>query len=146
MVCTKEFLTFSSLDDKNFKLTVKVKKKNTNVVEKWISNKTLILNQTNLTARCKDNNITKYFHNEEIRDLLQPRKEKLYPKILHLNISTLPYHCLEPHRLLRRCRINFDITVITESTIRDKIFGTKWSNPVNWTRKEKNWYPFLRVF
>ena len=34
MVYTKEFLTFSSLDDKNFKLTVKVKKKNTNVVEK----------------------------------------------------------------------------------------------------------------
>ena len=31
-------------------------------------------------------------------------------------------------------------------TIPDKIFGTKWRNPVKLDRKRKDWYPFLRVF
>ena len=31
-------------------------------------------------------------------------------------------------------------------TILDKIFGTKWSNPVKLDRKRKAWYQFLRVF
>ena len=31
-------------------------------------------------------------------------------------------------------------------TIPDKIFGTKWSNPVKLNRKRKVWYLFLRVF
>ena len=31
-------------------------------------------------------------------------------------------------------------------TISDKIFGTKWSNPVKLDRKRKAWYLFLRVF
>ena len=29
-------------------------------------------------------------------------------------------------------------------TIPDKIFGTKWSNPVKLDRKRKVWYLFLR--
>ena len=62
MVCTKEFLPFSNLDDKNLILTVKGKKmKLTNVAEKRISNKTKLLDQINLITRCEDNNITKYF-------------------------------------------------------------------------------------
>ena len=32
------------------------------------------------------------------------------------------------------------------ATIPDKIFGTKWSNPVKLNRKGKIWYLFLRVF
>ena len=32
------------------------------------------------------------------------------------------------------------------STIPDKIFGTKWSNPVKLDRRRKVWYQFLRVF
>ena len=31
-------------------------------------------------------------------------------------------------------------------TIPDKIFGTKWSNPVKLDRKRKVWYLFLPVF
>ena len=31
-------------------------------------------------------------------------------------------------------------------TIPDKIFGTKWSNPVKLDKKKKVWYLFLRVF
>ena len=30
--------------------------------------------------------------------------------------------------------------------ISDKIFGTKWSNPVKLDRKRKVWYVLLRVF
>ena len=30
--------------------------------------------------------------------------------------------------------------------ITEKIFGTKWSNPVKLNRKRKVWYLFLRVF
>ena len=32
------------------------------------------------------------------------------------------------------------------STISDKIFGTKWRNPVKLDRKRKVWYLFLRIF
>ena len=32
------------------------------------------------------------------------------------------------------------------STIPDKIFETKWSNPIKVDRKRKVWYLFLRVF
>ena len=74
MVCTKEFLHFSNLDDKNFILTAKGKNlKFTNVAKK-ISNKTQLLNQINLTT-CEDN-ITKCFHNEKLRDLLQLCQKK----------------------------------------------------------------------
>ena len=60
MVCTKEFLPFSNLDDKNFILTVKGKQmKLINKVEKRVSNKTKLLDQINLITRCEDNNITK---------------------------------------------------------------------------------------
>ena len=31
-------------------------------------------------------------------------------------------------------------------TIPEKIFGTKWSNPVKRDRKRKVWYLFLRAF
>ena len=31
-------------------------------------------------------------------------------------------------------------------TIPDKIFGTKWSNPVKLDTKRKVWYLFLRAF
>ena len=51
----------------------------TNVVKKKkkrISNKTQTLDQINLTTRCEDNSITKYFHNDELRDVLQPLTKK----------------------------------------------------------------------
>ena len=34
----------------------------------------------------------------------------------------------------------------THPAIPDKIFGTKWSNPVKLDRKRKVWYLLLRVF
>ena len=116
MVCTKEFLPFSNLDDTNLILTVKGKKmKFTNVVEKRISNKTKLLDQINLITRCEDNNIAKYFQSDELRNLLQtPCIEKEYLKAFPLNISSLPYHCSELHSLLSNCTINFDIIGITE--------------------------------
>ena len=119
MVCTKEFLPFSNLDDKNIISTVKGKKlKFVNVAEKRISNKTKFLDQINLITRCDDNNITKYFQNDELRDLLQPYKEKEYLKAFYLKISSLPYHCSELHSLLSKCRINFNIIGITESRLK----------------------------
>ena len=67
----KEFIPFCNLDDKNPILTLKGKKmKFTNVVEKRDSNKPTLLDQINLITRCEDNNITKYFQNDELRDLL----------------------------------------------------------------------------
>ena len=35
---------------------------------------------------------------------------------------------------------------LLSQTIPDKIFGTKWSNPVKLDTKKKVWYLFLRVF
>ena len=120
MVCTKEFLPFSNLDDKNLILTVKGKKKKfADVAEKRISNKTKLLGQIILITRCEDENITKYFQSDELRNLLQPPcLEKEYLKVFHLNILSLPYHCSELHILLSNCRINFDIIGITESRLK----------------------------
>ena len=120
MVCTKEFLPFFNLDDKNLILTVKWKKmKFTNVAEERVSNKTKLLDQINLITRCEDNNITKYFQSDELTNLLQPPCiEKEYLNAFHLNISSLPYHCSELHSLLSNCRINFDIIGITESRLK----------------------------
>ena len=62
MVCTKEFLPFSNLDDKNLILTVKGEKmKFTNVAEKRISKKTKLFDQIKLITTCEDHNITEYF-------------------------------------------------------------------------------------
>ena len=73
MGSAKEFLPFSNLDDKSLILTVKGKKnKFTNVAKKQIANKAQPFDQINLITRCEDNNIPKYFQNEEPRDLLQP--------------------------------------------------------------------------
>ena len=33
-----------------------------------------------------------------------------------------------------------------KTTIPDKIFGTKWRNPVKLDRRRKVWYLFLRAF
>ena len=104
MVCTKEFLSFSNLDDKNLILTVKGKIDITDVAEKQISNNTKFLDQINLITRCEDKT-TKYFQNNEVRDLLQPCNEKEYLKTFHLNILSLPYHCSELHSVLSNCRI-----------------------------------------
>ena len=38
------------------------------------------------------------------------------------------------------------IKTLLAQTIPDKIFGTKWSNPVKLNRKRKVWYLLLRVF
>ena len=120
MVCTKEFLPFTNLDDKNLILTVKEEKiKFTYVAEKRISNKTKLLDQINLITRYEDNNITKYFQSDELRNLLQPPCiEKEYLKAFHLKISSLTYHCSELHSLLSNCRINFDIIGITKSIVK----------------------------
>ena len=90
----------------------------TYVAEKWISNKTNLLDQINLKTRCEDNYTTKYFQSNELRDLLQPSNKKEYLKTFHLIILQLPYHCSELHSLLNNCRINFDIIGITESRLK----------------------------
>ena len=70
-------------------------------------------------TKCEDNNITKYFQSDKLRNLLQPPCiEKEYLKAFHLNILPLPYHCSELHSLLSNCRINFDIIGITESRLK----------------------------
>ena len=89
-----------------------------NVAEKRISNNTKLLDQINLITRCEDNNITKYFQNDELRVLLQPCNEKEYLKTFHLSISSLPYHCSEHDSPVSNCRINFGITGITESRLK----------------------------
>ena len=38
------------------------------------------------------------------------------------------------------------IKILLAQKIPDKLFGTKWSNPVKLDRKRKVWYLFLRVF
>ena len=49
---------------------------------------------------------------------------------------------IEVERKLGRVRTKH----LLAETIPDKIFGTKWSNPVKPDRKRKGWYVFLRVF
>ena len=49
---------------------------------------------------------------------------------------------IEVGRGLGRVRIEN----LLAQTILDKIFGTKWSNPVKLDRKRKIWYLFMHVF
>ena len=89
----------------------------TNVAEKQISNNTKFLDQINLITRCEDKT-TKYFQNNEVRDLLQPCNEKEYLKTFHLNFSSLLYHCSELHSVLSNCRIIILTLGITESRLK----------------------------
>ena len=40
----------------------------------------------------------------------------------------------------------WNISVNLLPTISDKIFGSKWNNPVKLERRRKVWYLYLRVF
>ena len=120
MTCTKVFLPFSNLDNKDLILTVKGEKmKFTNVAEKRISKKPKLFDQIKRITTCEDNDITEYFQSNELRNLLQPScVKKEYLKAFHLNISPSPNYCSELHSLLSNCRITFDITGITESRLK----------------------------
>ena len=55
----------------------------------------------------------------------------------------------ENTKIHRDSRIHYNCLIFFSKNLRtipDKIFGTKWSNPVNLDRKRKVWYLFLRVF
>ena len=72
--------------------------------------------------------------------------------------SFLKSNFIEIHRnaleLKKKCQKNgvgkglgqVRIKNLLAQTIPDKIFGTKWSNPVKLDRRRKVWYLFLRVF
>ena len=67
---------------------------------------------------------------------------ELYPtfmrNLLCQNVSILSYVHIKNDNSLPNMQ-----TIETVTKIPDKIFGTKWSNPIKLGRKRKVWYLFL---
>ena len=63
----------------------------------------------------------------------------------HIKIFVLNFWSCRKNDLIRKIRLNSKF-VTPQTAIPDRIFGTKWSNPVKLDRKRKVWYLFLRVY
>ena len=117
IICTKEFLSFSNLNNEEFTHTVKDKKiKFTQVAEKQKSSKIKFFNKINtISENSGHGRMAEYWDPGETNE---PEKSKNSLNFLHLNISSLPYHLTELQALLSSTKINFDINGISESRIK----------------------------
>ena len=116
IVCMKELLPFSDLNDKEFIATTLGKQiKFTSIAKKRKSDKTKFLNSINIDSDNGDENISKYFEPNEI---ISPKSDvKTTLNTLHLNISSLPAHVNKLQNLLSACSVDFDIIGISESRL-----------------------------
>ena len=116
IICTKEFLPFSNLNNEEFIYTVKGKNiKFTHVAEKQKSRKIKFCNKFNTISVKSGHDGTEYWDPGKIN---KPENSKDSLNFLHLNISSLPYHFSELQTLLSSTKVNFDIIAISESRIK----------------------------
>ena len=116
IVCTKEFLPFSNLNNEEFLYTVKGKKLkiHSGSSKTWVK-QTVFLEDINLASEQDEKTLTKYWLLSELHQL----KDKTNSlKILHQNISSLQHHFAELHTLLTTSEIQFDIIGISESRLK----------------------------
>ena len=128
IICTKDVLPFSNLNNEEFLYTVKGKKlKFTHVAPKHVSNKTAFLEAINSASKQDEKTLTKYCLQSELHQLTNKTNSL---KILHLNISSLQYHFVELHTLLTTSEIQLDIIGISESRLkRNKHYTTNIDLP-----------------
>ena len=62
----------------------------------------------------------KYYNNEQLKELITKEKKNNGLSLLHMNISSLPYHIDEFKKLLNELNSNFKIIGITESRLTTK--------------------------
>ena len=117
IICTKEFLLFSNLNNEEFTHTVKRKKiKFTHVAEKHKSSKIKFFNKFNTISESSGHGrMAEYWDPGEINE---PENSKNSLNFLYLNISSLPYHLSKLQAQLSSNKINFDIIGISESRIK----------------------------
>ena len=114
IICTKEFLPFSNLNNDEFIHTVKGKKlKFTHVTKKKLPTEVEFFQQINSNL---DENLDKYYLPDDLKKFEKDTQNNL--NFFHLNISSLPYHFPELETLLATSEIDFDIIGITESRLK----------------------------
>ena len=62
----------------------------------------------------------KYYNNEQLKELVSDKSNSKGLPLLHLNISSLPYHIDEFRNLLSKLNSNFKIIGITETQLTTK--------------------------
>ena len=62
----------------------------------------------------------KYYNNEQLKELVSDKNNSKCLSLLHLNISSLPYHIDEFRNLLNELNSNFKIIGITETRLTTK--------------------------
>ena len=62
----------------------------------------------------------KYYNNEQLKELVSDKNNSKGLSLLHLNISSLPYHIDEFRNLLNELNSNFKIIGITETRLTTK--------------------------
>ena len=101
IICTKDFLPFSDLNNDEFIHTVKGKKvKFTHVTKKKLTSEASFFQQINSNL---DRNQDKYYLPSNFKQIKMDVKNNL--NFFHLNIFSLLYHFLELHTLLATSEI-----------------------------------------
>ena len=112
MICTKTFLSYSVLNNNEFKQTVIRKQvKFTHIAKPAISNTENFIKSIN-----SENNITKYFTIKDLNFIFNDIGNPFF--LFHLNINSLSFHFDELESLISKSKNDFQIIGISETRLK----------------------------
>ena len=115
-LCIRSELPFSTLNNTEF---ARLTKNKTIIHKKQIQESFTLLEKLNQFSE-HENLTCKYCNNEQLKELNSEKYNSQSLSLLHLNISSLPYHIDEFTNLLNEVNSNFKIIGITESRLTTK--------------------------
>ena len=115
-LCICSELPFSTLNNTEF---ARLTKNKTIIHKKQIQESFTLLEKLNQFSE-NENLTCKYYNNEQLKELNSEKNNSQSLSLLHLNISSLPYHVDEFTNLLNEINSNFKIIGITESRLTTK--------------------------
>ena len=115
-LCIRSELPFSTLNNTEFDRLTKNK---AIIHKKQIQESFTLLEKLNQFSE-NENLTCKYYNNEQLKELNSEKNNSQSLSLLHLNISSLPYHIDEFTNLLNEINSNFKIIGITESRLTTK--------------------------
>ena len=114
--CIKDIAPFSNLTDIELEKLINGK---TLIPKKLNENHESFFDQVNCIAENDDVTDYKYYYIKKFKRLKLHENNETF-SLLHMNISSLPYHFDNFQQLLLNLKIDFDIIGITESRIKSK--------------------------
>ena len=120
-LCIGAKLPFSKLNNTEFD---RLTKNRTIIYKKQIQESFSLLEKLNQFSE-NENLSCKYYNNKQLKELISDKKISKGLSLLHLNISSLPFHIDEFTNLLSELNSNFKIIGITETRLTTK------KDPVN---------------